>query len=123
MTTVPLTYPGFSRQPPARQSALPAPFQPLDPGVVDASIPAFYVGRNRDGFWLARDAKGENGGAFLFKASALAFARRASRPHPCATILLSERFELDVENKGNPLISYLRPLLRLLGFGGEDAGR
>lgn len=118
MTTMPLTHPGFSRQP-TRLQALPTPFQPLDPGVVDASIPTFYVGRNRDGFWLARDAKGENGGAFLFKASALAYARRASQPHPCATILLSERFELDVENQGNPLISYLRPLLRLLNVAGR----
>jgi hypothetical protein len=119
MTTMPLTYPGFSGQPPMRPETLPAPFQPLDPSVVDASIPTFFVGQNRDGFWLARDAKGEMGGAFLFKASALAFARRVSRPHPCATILLSEPFELDVENQGNPFAGYLRPLVRLLNIAGR----
>jgi hypothetical protein len=30
----------------------------------------------------------------------------------CATIYPSERFELDLENQGNPLIVYLRPLMR-----------
>ena len=123
MTAMPLTYLGFSRPQPARLPALPTPFQPLDPGIVDASIPTFFVGRNRDGFWLARDSKGEKGGAFLFKSSALAFARRAAHPLGCATILLSERFELDVENQGNSFIFYLRPLSRLLNLAGEDAGR
>jgi len=102
-------------------STQPNCFQPLDPGVVDASIPTFFVGRNRDGFWVARDAKGENGGIFLFKSSALAFARRASRPSGCATVFPSERFELDVENQGNPLIAWLRPLARLLGTAGNGS--
>ena len=88
------------------------PFQPLDPGIVNASIPAFFIGRNREGFWLARDVKGRIGGIFLLESSALAFARRNSRPSGCATIFPSERFELDLENQGNPLIAYLRPLLR-----------
>ena len=52
-------------------------FQPLDPAIVDASIPTFFVGRNGDGFWIARDANSQTGGLFLFKSSALAFARRA----------------------------------------------
>jgi hypothetical protein len=109
----PLTCLGFSGSQALKPSASPSCFQPLDPGVISASIPTFFVGRDRDGFWFARDLKGENGGIFLFKNSALAFARRASRPLGCATILLSERFELDVENQGNPLISCLKPLLRL----------
>jgi hypothetical protein len=114
MTTMPLTHPGFSRPQPAILPALPKPFQPLDPGIIDASIPTFFVGRDVDGFWLARDASGKNGGIFLFKGSALAFARRVSHPLGCATILLSERLELDVENQGNPLIGFLKPLLRRL---------
>jgi hypothetical protein len=88
-------------------------FQPLDPGILNASIPAFFIGRNKDGFWLARDAKGQIGGIFLFESSALSFARRSSWPSGCATIFPSERFELDLENQGNPLIIYLRPLMRL----------
>jgi len=31
----------------------------------------------------------------------------------CATIFPADRFELDLENSGNPLIPYLRPLMRL----------
>jgi hypothetical protein len=112
----PLTCPGFSGSQALKPSTSPSCFQPLDPGIISASIPTFFVGRDRDGFWLARDLKGENGGIFLFKNSALAFARRASRPLGCATILLAERFELDVENQGNPLISCFKPLLRLIAL-------
>jgi hypothetical protein len=93
------------------------PFQPLDPGIVNEAIPAFFIGRNRDGFWLARDAKGHIGGMFLLKSSALSFARRHSRPAGCATIFPSERFELDLENQGNPLIVRLVPLIRLAAHG------
>jgi hypothetical protein len=89
------------------------PFLPLDPAVLNASIPAFFIGRNKDGFWLARDVRGQSGGIFLLRGSALAFARRNSWPSGCATIFPSERFELDLENQGNPLIEYLRPLTRL----------
>ncbi len=98
---------------PDQPATAATPFQPLDPGIVNASIPAFFIGRNKEGFWLARDVKGQIGGIFLLGSSALAFARRNSRPSGCATIFPSERFELDLENQGNPLIAYLRPLLRL----------
>jgi hypothetical protein len=114
MIAMPLAYPRLSKSQALTPSTQPNCFQPLDPNVVNASIPTFFVGRNRDGFWIARDAKGEQGGIFLFRSSALAFARRASRPFGCATVLPSERFELDVENQGNPLVGYLGPLLRLL---------
>jgi hypothetical protein len=89
------------------------PFQPLDPDIVNAAIPAFFVGRNQEGFWLARDVKGRVGGIFLFESSALSFARRNSWPSGFATIVPSERFELDLKNQGNPLIVYLMPLHRL----------
>jgi hypothetical protein len=116
MIAMPLAYPGFSEMPPEPSNS-PACFEPLDPSIVNASIPTFFVGRNRDGFWLVRDAKGETGGIFLFKNSALAFARRASRPLGCATVFLSERFELDVKNQGNPLAGYLKPLMQLAAAG------
>ena len=90
-----------------------APFAPLDPGIVNAAIPAFFIGRNSDGFWLARDVKGKTGGIFLFERSALSFARRHSRPQGCATIFPSERFELDLENQGNALVAPLARLMRL----------
>jgi hypothetical protein len=88
-------------------------FQPLDPGIVNETIPGFFIGRNKEGFWVARDVGGRIGGIFLLENSALAFAKRNSRPAGCATIFLSERFELDLENNGNPLIGHLGSLRRL----------
>ena len=113
MIAMPLTYPNFSEPPAPKSATVTSPFQPLDPGVLNASIPAFFIGRNKDGYWLARDVKGQVGGMFLFESSALAFTRRKAFPSGCATIFPSERFELDVKNRGNPLIVYLRPLMRL----------
>jgi hypothetical protein len=90
-----------------------AEFQPLDAGIISEAIPAFFVGRNKEGFWVARDVNGLVGGIFLLENSAVSFARRNSRPGGCATIFPSERFELDLENKGNPLVAQLGWLRRL----------
>ena len=98
---------------PTNSPTVIAQFQPLDPGIVNEAIPAFFVGRNKEGFWVARDAKGRIGGIFLLENSALSFARRNSRPAGCATIFPSERFELDLENKGNPLAAQLGSLIHL----------
>ena len=57
-----------------------AEFQPLDPDVVSEAIPAFFIGRNKQGFWVARDVKGRIGGIFLLENSALSFAKRHSQP-------------------------------------------
>lgn len=79
--------------------------KPLDPDVVSAAIPAFFIGRNRAGLWVAREAKGRAGGLFLFKSSAIDFANRRSAPERCALVFPAETFELDVENRGNPLVA------------------
>ncbi len=102
------------RAPAGEATQADATFQPLDPGIVSAAIPAFFIGRNREGFWLARDVKGETGGIFLFESSALSFARMHSRPAGCATIFPAERFELDLENRGNPFIAQLGPAMRFM---------
>ena len=39
-----------------------AEFRPLDGDIVNEAIPAFFIGRNTDGFWVARDARGRLGG-------------------------------------------------------------
>ncbi len=106
---------------PDQPATLTAPFQPLGPEIVNPAIPSFFIGRNNEGFWLARDVKGQTGGIFLFESSALAFARRNAWPLGCATIFPSERFELDLENQGNPFIAYLRPLMRLAAHGRRRA--
>jgi hypothetical protein len=90
-----------------------APFRPLDPGILNDAIPAFFIGRNKEGFWVARDVNGRIGGIFLLENSALSFAKRNSQPAGCATIFPSERFELDLENNGNPLVGHLGSLMRL----------
>jgi hypothetical protein len=90
-----------------------APFQPLDPGVVSDAIPAFFIGRNKEGFWVARDANGQIGGIFLFEDSAVSFARKSSLPAGCVTIYPAERFELDLDNSGNPLVVQIGLLMCL----------
>ena len=86
--------------------------QPLEPGTISDAIPAFFVGRNHDGIWIVREAKGTVGGMFLFKDSATSFARRHSGSTGCATIFPAERFELDIPNNGNPLAALVGQLLR-----------
>jgi hypothetical protein len=80
---------------------------PRRPGatVISGAIPLYYIAQNRDGFWLARDAEGRNGGLFLFKRSALRFARRNSAPSGCATMVLGEPLELDVPNQGSQIVA------------------
>jgi hypothetical protein len=76
-------------------------------GVLSESIPLFFIGRSRFGFWVAREAQGRIGGVFLFRRSALRFANRNSAPAGCATMSLDERLELDVKNRGNPMAAWL----------------
>jgi hypothetical protein len=96
-----------------RSATVIAQFQPLDPDVVSEGIPAFFIGRNKEGLWVARDVKGRIGGIFLLENSALSFAKRNSQPEGCATIFPSHGFELDLENNGNPLAVQLGSLMRL----------
>ena len=88
-------------------------FEPLDPNVVSESISAFFIGRNADGLWVAREAKGRIGGLFILKRSAVSFAHEQSGAPGCVTIFPTEQIELDLENQGNLLAGYLAPLLRL----------
>jgi hypothetical protein len=117
MIAMELTCPDLSRRqapsPADTPARVTAQFEPLDPGIVNETIPGFFIGRNKQGFWVARDVNGRIGGIFLFENSAVAFAKRNSQPTGCATIFLSERFELDLNNSGNPLIGHLGSLMRL----------
>ncbi len=90
------------------------PLRPLDPDVVSAAIPAFFIGRNSAGLWVAREANGRVGGLFLFKSSAIDFANRQSAPTRCALVFPTETFELDVENRGNFLIVLAEEARQLL---------
>src|SRR3979411_245114 len=109
MIAVPLTGPDPS--PPRRPIGL-SQFQPLDSDTGSQQIPTYFVGRNNDGFWVVREVHGRIGGIFLFRDSALWFAKKRGRSTGCATIFLDERFELDLKNMGNPLVARLAPLVR-----------
>jgi hypothetical protein len=110
-----------SRSLPAVERArVTAQFRPLDPDIVHDEIPAFYIGRNIEGFWVARDVNGRIGGIFLLEHSALSFARNNSQPSGCATIFPSERFELDLENNGNPLVAQIGWLRRFAKAGQQQ---
>ena len=116
MAAIALTSPDQAAAAPA---AISEPFPQLDPGCVSDAIPAFFIGRNREGIWVARDAKGRIGGLFLFQAGALAFARSNSAPTGCATIYPSTTFELDLPNMGNPLVAPLLTLKHLATRAGQ----
>jgi len=83
-----------------------------DARVLSETIPLFFIGRNKNGLWVAREAEGRTGGVFLLKRSALRFVKKNSVPVGCATMFLAERFELDVENQGNRLVTWFDAVRR-----------
>jgi len=84
-----------------------------DASVLNEAIPLFFIGRNRNGLWLAREAGGRAGGIFLFRESALRFAGLYSLPGGCATMILKGRFELDIPSQGSPLVVWLDAAIRM----------
>jgi hypothetical protein len=90
-----------------------APKRP-DATMLSETIPLCFIGRNGEGFWAARDAEGQFGGLFLCKRSAVRFAEKRSAPRGCATMFLSQRFDFDIENEGNPLVTCLLAAKRIL---------
>jgi hypothetical protein len=90
-----------------------------DASVLSEAIPLFYIGRNKSGLWVVREAAGGSGGLFVFKQSAARFARRQSEPDGCAMMFLAEPFELDVENQGSRVAGLLsaayKIVVRLIG--------
>jgi hypothetical protein len=69
-----------------------------DASVINETIPLFYIGQNRKGAWVVREAEGRSGGFFLFKQWAVRFARRQSEPAGCAIMFLAEPVELDIDD-------------------------
>jgi hypothetical protein len=91
-----------------------ASFQRPGPDVLNETIPVVFIGRNRNGLWVVRDAEARFGGLFWRERSALAFARANAAPNPCAIVFPQARFELDMQNHGNPLLTPLAAAIRLL---------
>jgi hypothetical protein len=84
-----------------------------DAAILSNAIPFFYIGRNRHGFWVAREAEGKIGGLFMCQRSALRFARKLSKPLGCATMLLNGPFELDIANHGSRIAVLLTAALEI----------
>jgi|ERR1700733_195191 len=74
-----------------------------DSTVLNETIPLFYIGQNRKGRWVVREAGGKRGGLFLFKHSAVRFARDESEASGCALMFINEPLELNIENSGGDL--------------------
>jgi hypothetical protein len=85
-----------------RWQAAQLPTRP-DDTVLSDSIPLFFIGRNQNGFWVAREAGGRCGGLFLFRSSADRFARRNGLAGGGATMLVEHSIELDLPNQGSRL--------------------
>ena len=62
-----------------KPATVTAQFRPLDPGIVNETIPAFFIGRNKEGFWVARDVNGQIGGIFLLENSAAVLCKTEQR--------------------------------------------
>jgi hypothetical protein len=91
-----------------------------DATVISDSIPLFFIGRNRNGFWVVREAEGRIGGLFLLKSSALRFARQKSRPAGCATMFVTEPLELYANDQESRLA---RPVAALIAIAKRHAPR
>jgi hypothetical protein len=89
-------------------------FQRPGPEVLSRVIPVVFIGRNRDGIWVARDAEGKFGGLFWRKGTALRFAKASAGPAGCAAVFPQTRFELDIKNSGTPFLGGLGTVKRLL---------
>jgi hypothetical protein len=85
-----------------------------DASALSEAIPLFYIGRNKGGLWVVREAAGGSGGLFLFKQSAARFARRQSEPAGCAMMFLAEPFELDVENQGGRIAGLIAAAYKIV---------
>jgi hypothetical protein len=78
-----------------------------DSSALSEAIPLFYIGRNKSGLWVVREAAGASCGLFFLKQSAARFARQQSEPAGCAMMYLAEPFELDVVNQGSRIAGLL----------------
>ena len=64
--------------------------------MLNGTIPVVFIGRNRDGFWVARDAEAKFGGLFWRKQAALDFAKATPPPADTPPCFRKRAFELDM---------------------------
>lgn len=90
------------------------------PQTLSETIPLYFIARNKNGLWIAREAEGRIGGIFLLQRSALRFAKKTSAPGGCATMFLAQRLELDVPNRGAKVAAWLDAMVDRLASLAPD---
>jgi hypothetical protein len=75
-----------------------------DASVLDASIPLFVIGQNRNGLWVVRAHQEQCGGVFLRKQAAVRFARGCAGQSGAAVMFVTEPLEVDVDHLRNGLL-------------------
>jgi hypothetical protein len=65
-----------------------------DARILNEAIPLVAIGRNRAGLWIARDCDSPTGRAFIFKGSAIRFAKRMKAPGAYALMFVKDALEL-----------------------------
>jgi hypothetical protein len=65
-----------------------------DARILNEAIPLVAIGRNRAGLWIARDCDSSSGRAFIFKGSAIRFAKRMKAPGAYALMFVKDGLEL-----------------------------
>jgi hypothetical protein len=119
---------GQEATPPRRPSAVSTTATQLprrpDASALSEAIPLFYIGRNKNGLWVVREAEGRSGGLFFLKQSAVHFARRQGEPAGCAMMFLDEPIELDAASQGSRFASPAPAnAARRTPFGAAAVGR
>jgi hypothetical protein len=69
-----------------------------DARILNEAIPLVAIGRNRAGLWIARDCDSSIGRAFIFKGSAIRFAKRMKAPAACAVMFVNDSLELAADD-------------------------
>jgi hypothetical protein len=66
------------------------------PSCNSTALPLVFIGRNREGDWVAQQQNGLYGGLFVNRAQAIKYALFENGHHPEAIVELSRELELDM---------------------------
>jgi hypothetical protein len=83
-----------------------------DASILNEAIPLVAIGRNQAGFWVARDCDSSTGRAFIFKGSAIRFAKRIKGRSGCALMFVNEGLELELGDTGASQFTQLANIAR-----------
>jgi len=85
-----------------------------DARILNEAIPLVAIGRNQAGFWVARDCDSSTGRAFVFKGSAIRFAKRMKGRSGCALMFVNDGLELEPADTGTSQFTSLASIARNL---------